>query len=342
MSAVTLHHTDAANRGYSLHIAVKLLLFTTLVVNGAAAQADWLSPLKNMFGNDSELVIWQAPGQYVMVVDQDWLRHHKHPPKNSHPAKVNQREIAISLASLQVMDQGNKVPVFTTNEVTLLAGKLVEALDKTHRDQDVVFAVVDQHQGRLLSTAGRVFILNGKLNVILGDVLEPADKNPDSEHISFYNAPHRAGKRWEPIDSSLKIITGNGIAYQRNTTTTRNDWVVIDIPAVVAAYKGPHIPVAETPPAQAGTMPPDKASQLLQERREMLEEMARLKKELEEKDAAAAVTAAPAEEIKKIPGGGVADISLENRLMLLKSLHEKKLITDAEYESKKKEILGDL
>ena len=81
----------------------------------------------------------------------------------------------------------------------------------------------------------------------------------------------------------------------------------------------------------------------------MLEEMARMKKALQEKEGQSANTntAAPTAATPQVPRGSsagkaAAENSLERRLTVLKSLYDKKLITSEEYEAKRKEILGDL
>ena len=230
--------------------AARLILAMFVFVHAPAVHADIFSPFKKLFSDNDELVIWEAPGQYVKVVDQDWMKDHKHPPKNKHPVKLNPRQLAVALASLYVFlsqdSSGKKVQVFTMDQVALLSGKLVEALDKAHPDQDVVFAISDNQY----STAGRLFFTGGNLNIILGDVLQAVDGKPDSSDVSYYDFPHRAGKRWKPVEYSTQIVTAQGIRYAQIKTQRREDWVVIDIPAVMAAYQGPQIPVAVTAPTQ--------------------------------------------------------------------------------------------
>ena len=67
------------------------------------------------------------------------------------------------------------------------------------------------------------------------------------------------------------------------------------------------------------------SEKLAKERRELRAEMARMRKEMDE---------ASTDSSKQL--------SVEERLKQLQELHEKKLITDAEYERKRKEILNDI
>ena len=344
-----------------LNFIFKLFLTAGLLVIGTSANAlDLFSPIKNLFSGDEGLVIWRAPGQYVKVVEQDWDRGKRRAPANAHPANLNVNEVAMVLASLRAVDpEGSSqasVPIFTVDEVSLLAGKLAEAFTKANSKQDVVFAVIDTHQAlasnNRRSTAGRMFMLEGRLNIIFGDLLQLVDEidDPGSGDISHFARPHSAGRRIEPVDLSVHVVAGPGIVYREVLGNARLDWVGIDISSAVAAYKGPQIPVAvdttATPPAKAGAVPDDKA-QLLQERRQMLEEMARLKKELKEKEGSDA-TAAGRQVGQEIPkgaaatGDSMANNTVEQRLTMLKSLYEKKLITSEEYEAKRKEILNDL
>ena len=318
--------------------------------------------LKNFFTADKGVDIWRAPGQYVKIVDQDWDRDKRRAPPNQHPVNLNPHDIAVVLASLRAVDPegsaGSSVPIFTTNEISVLSGKLAEALSRAKPEEDVVFAVVDTHKelgsNNRRSTAGRMFMLEGRLNIIFGDLLTPVTDIDDtgSGDISYYARPHSAGRRMERLDRSISVNSGPGIAYHMILDHPRPDWVGVDVPAAMAAYKGPPVPVAAAPiaarPAAAGAAPDDR-EQLLRERRQMLEEMARMKKALQEKEQQGANTTAPAAGMQQIPkgssgttGGGTNDNTLEHRLTILKSLYEKKLITSEEYEAKRKEILGDL
>jgi hypothetical protein len=206
-----------------------------------------------------------------------------------------------------------------------------------------------------------MFVQGGRLQIIFGDVQQSGDADPGN--TSHHVDPHRAGKRKERIDKELVIAEGPGISYFSGDDFERSDWILIDVPATVAAWRGPAIlpgatatPVAAPglPPAPqtvtptgmapvappgAATAPPITAEQQrqLEERRQMAEEMARLRKQVQEQGGGAAAQPSTGTAAAK-PAGK----SIEERLAMLQALHEKKLITDEEYAAKRKALLEEL
>lgn len=310
-------------------------------------RADLLSGLSGgLFGGDDAIVVWEAPGQYVRIVKQDWARDHRKAPRNAHPAPgLNAADLAIALASIRAADPESEqvVQLFSVEAVQALAPRLQEALQKAGPKQDVVFAVIDGRPdlgaSARRSTAGRLFVHDGRLNIIFGDALAQA-RDRDQGSASQYAKPHRAGKRMEVLDSSIFVQTGPGIGYGGDDRQRRTDWVSLDVPAVVAAYRGPELGLAETVPAAVTPPAPAAAAQSVPPA------------------AARAAPAAPAQPIMSRPvpatAGSTASSSvlqtdssgkyqaLEERLTALKAFHERGLITDEEYAAKRQEILDDL
>ena len=356
----------------SLHPGARLLVAALLLGAGMAAQAlDIFKPFKNLFSSE-EVIVWQGPGQFVKIVDQDRIKKDHRSPKNSHPSDLTAGQLATVFASLKLDAGGKAAPIFTPSEVTLLAEKIADGLHRASPQQDVVFAIAGgQETAGTQTTAGRVFVEGGRLQIIFGDVHGPVAS--DASNTSYFTEPHRAGKRRERVDRNVAIAAGPGISYSTANDFDRHDWVMIDVPALLAARGGPAVmpvlaptPVAApgtpatpqattlpaaAPPAAAPVTPPvatmpvtaDQQKQL-EERRQMLEEMARLRKQVQEQQSAAGGTPAPAAAgstpapAKPAPGGK----SLEERLATLQTLHEKKLITDEEYAAKRKALLEEL
>ncbi|MFQ5659418.1 MAG: SHOCT domain-containing protein [Gammaproteobacteria bacterium] len=370
-------------------VPVAFLLFCLLPAGTPAVNAvDFTSPFKGLFGSDDGVVVWQGPGQYVKIVSQGLSTGRKHTPKNDHPAKLKPRDLAAILASLRgpkpegAPNGRGTMPLFTMAEVKLLATRLAGALARATPRQDVVFAVVDvpehfrRHDRR--STAARLFMHKGRLNMIFGDVLQPArnDEKSKRKNISHYAKPHRAGKRIEALGRSVHIARGTGINYWTGRGSPRDDWIVIDVPTTVAAYKGLQIRLAAE-----HKLAGDENTGERRERRHMQEEIARLRQELQESErkktrdpvekgerrgavkegpikmqnggAPAAgqssttqnqtgTPAVHASAARNNPASATAMASIEQRLGTLKSLHEKQLITDEEYSAKRKQILDML
>jgi hypothetical protein len=356
---------------------IRIALLTVTLTACASLQAvDLMAPfrgLKGLFGKDDSVVIWQGRGQYIKIVEQDWDRDHRRAPGNDHPAQVSAPHMAVVMAALQAWRPEDKpqtdrsVPLFTDEEISLFAPMLADALAKAGPKQDVVFAVTDTHAGfprdARRSTAGRMFMQSGRLNIIFGDVLRPADDGDDDD-ISHYTEPRRAGKRMEPTGRDVVIGSGSGISYYRVFERPRVDWVMIEVPAIAAAYRGP--PLVATAPAitPAGAASPAGGA-LSTENRRLREELARLRKEsalnpgaapaavtqpppnanitpVEPVPAPAPVAAQPRASPAAAPPAANVPATVQQRLRLLKDLHDQGLITDQEYDAKRKEIVEQI
>ena len=327
-----------------------LVGYCLLFAGGPVRAVDWLKPLK-VFGDEEEIVVWQGPGIYVKIVEQDRFKRYERPPKNEHPAAIGARDIGAVLASLKTGKDGS---LFTSGEIAQVAPKLAEALGRVQPRQDVIFAVSDAQgkSGRRI-TAARAFVEAGQLNIVLGDTLQPGGESAP-QIIDHRESPWRPGRRRETLDSSQPMGGGPGISFRAGARSPREDWAIIEVRTLAAAYRGPQIPLA-TAPAPAEGAAVETNAQLLQERQQMRLEMARMRKQLDAQPGAATGPAAPPAPQPAAPTAAPADIrasspapapagtqSVEQRLSTLQSLHEKKLITDEEYAAKKKRILDEL
>jgi len=363
VSRIAVHSTGNPGPAPARQTLRSILAGCCLLIACAPAQAvDWLAPLK-MFGDEEEIVVWQGPGMYVKIVEQDRFKKYARAPKNDHPAAIGARDIAAVLASIKTGKEGGP-PLFTSAAIAEVAPKLAEALGKVQSRQDVIFAVSDAQgkSGRSV-TAARVFVEAGRLNLILGDTLQPGGEVAP-QFIKQREAPWRPGRRREAMDSARSMGGGPGIAFREGARSPRDDWAIIDVPTLVAAYRGPQIPLAAAP---AGDADGETNAQLLQERQQMRLEMARMRKQMESQQGAEAGPAAPpvpqpAEPVNAAPAplraepaavpsetsAGAATSppagaqSMEQRLSTLQALHAKKLITDEEYAAKRKKILDEL
>lgn len=360
-----------------------MLIVFFLTAGCSAYAVDWLAPFKSvkkMFSHDNSIVVWQAPGQYIKIVDQDWARDHRKAPDNDQPANISVSDLSMVLSSLQGWrpedepEMNKSVPLFTADEVSLLAPKLADALGRAGPNQDVVFAVSGNLPGdRSRTSAARIFVYKGKLNMIFGDVLRPAG-NADPDDISEYNEPHRAGRRIQSNGRDIIVRNGIGIDHYTYFDRPRLDWIEVSVPEVVAAYSGPQ-PVYTAPLAVVNeNYPAD--DPLSKENRKLREELARARarKEAGGTQAPAATAMAKPQQPVSVPqaqpqprpqyrtpppvqtqmptGSGAtatdkiqtqAELdSIEKRLQLLKELHDKGLITDKEFNAKRKEIVEQI
>ena len=329
----------------------------------AAAAIDLLAPfkgLKNLFSDDDEIVIWEDSGQFIKVVEQDFDRDHRAAKNNNHPAQIDPQQLAITLASLQGWlpesspDTSGSVRLFTDEEISNLAPRIADSLGNIGPGQEIVFATTGYRAGTpgnpSRMTAGRLFMLDNRLNIIFGDILRPVEPG-DLDNTSYYEQPHRAGKRMEALGRDIVVNNGVGISHHVPVERPRLDWVVIDISAVVAAYRGPQpvAPVAALP-ARVDNM----QNLTSEEKRRMREELARMRAQSGQV-APAAVTAPAASQttsgamtLQSAPAvpaaatSGTDTGSIQERLRILKDLYDQDLITEQDYDRKRSEILEQL
>ena len=344
-----------------LHILSSLCLCSYLLLAGGPALAlDLLDSVKGLIPREEGGVLWSDHQQFVKLISQDGMQNNQPTPENSHPTRINTDDLARVMASLHTSAPkktpayGNIVRVFSDQEITVLAARLADALARANRNQDVVFAVTGVHDdlgtAYPRSTAGRLFMLDGKLNLIFGDQLAVAS-DEEKFSTSHYSRPHRAGRRSMSIARHTRIAPGPGITFAPGKAFSREDWIQVDIPVVVAAYKGPRIPTDPTaaavpaPAAGGGGLSPER-----QETMRLREELARMRKELEAsrnvQPTVPASTSVPATPPAPAAATAVTTqeqsfATIEQRLSALKSLYDRQLITKEEYDSKRKEIITE-
>lgn len=315
------------------------LIFVLCAVFGAERFA-YADLLPKLFGDDA-VVVWEGGDQFIKLVPQDKLPDGSAPPANEHPAGLASKDIETGLAALTLWRKGSlltseeSAALFTPGEAQLLGRKLAEALGKAAPGQDVIFAVVGAYDNALfgknkLSIAGRVFVTGGRLNIILGDVLRETRDAASAVEGAFGDTdnsidrrrfPHEPGRRERERSLDASVVAVRGVDYSTVGGAQRGDWLVLDLPTIVAEVTRKAAPQG-TPLEASSAAAKAEAEKLSLERRQMREEMARMRKELREKSA-----------------GSSDSRTVEERLATLDQLHQKNLISDDEYQRKRSEIL---
>lgn len=285
--------------------------------------------------------IWKIQEQFVALTPQALKSSEGPYPPNAHPATVEPEDIRDALRSLELWDKGGffrneeSNPVFTPGQADMLGKMVSEALLKAKPDEDVVFNVRG-YGGVLLDTAkerewtaGRMFYADGKLNLIIGTFKLKKDKGTrnaegaygiiDNTNDLYFDTGSRAKKTGKMPG---RVVASAGITYHGGEDSNRPDWVVIDLKLAALAYREALVPEEQRKTAEKAKQ---EAAKLTVERRQMREEMARLR-----------------QQIKELSTGGASVKSVEERLSALDSLHQRKIITDAEYARRRDEILKSL
>lgn len=230
---------------------------------------------------------------------------------NDQPIGFTTTQIRAVLAMLKLAKEGEAV--FNDGELDDLAAPLAAALSRAGPREDVVFAVSGKH-GTLavlhepVVTSGRFFYKNGALNIIFGEMHTAAkDQRTTTGFLQFFILREFPAGSRNGVSKNAELQGGGSVSLAVNN---RRDWVQIaanGVPAPLGVTR-PAAPAA-APAAAAGAAPTAPA---------------------------AGSAAAPA------AGNGSVEQTIEQRLTVLKSLRDKGLITEQEYDDKRKEILKSL
>ena len=280
--------------------------------------------------------IWELEEQYVRLV-----RIEKRAPPNEHPVALEAIEVEQALSSLRLWVAGGilrdeeAVAVYPRKQAAQIARYVTEALVKAAPDEDVTFnlrgyadVMLSLAKGREWTT-GRMFYREGKLNLIIGEYRKRLDKGKKNVEASFgiiddFRDVHfQMGTRRSKGKMPGRIVTTEGVELHQNGKI-RPDWVVLDIEKAALAFRESQIPVAVR---TEGLKAKATAARLTLERREMRQEMARMRKEIKE---------------MQNTSGAVSLQSVEDRLEKLHRLLAKGLITDDDFNRRKEEILKEL
>jgi hypothetical protein len=262
--------------------------------------------------------LWEHRYQYVRLVPQDHCQGAQ-VIANSHPQDLDGR-LRPALASLRIdlPDLEKTAPVFTRSELEQATGPLLQAFRMAAPDEDVAIAIEGAHPGnygfhRSIITA-RLFIQNGdELHVIFGklhDAVDDYDSPWHAEPTDYRIKPFEPGSRCQKAGKEFPaIIASPGVQFQQQEGTARKNWLAISLSAPPQPTQAP-MPMAMPPATQPPTVTAPPAVHGTE-----------------------AVMPKATEPLQK---------SLEEKLQILKNLKDKGLISDQEYQEKKKEILDSL
>ncbi len=319
--------------------ATRFGLYTVLLFVTATGPVAALDLFSGFFAKDIvKSTIWEINEQYVRLVQIEAKAN-----PNEHPVALDALEIQDALSSLQLWVDGGllrdekAVEVYKRAQATRLATHLAEALGKAAPDEDVTFNlrgytdVMLSMVRRREWTTGRAFYSDGKLNLIIGEhrkLIDKAKKNVEGAFgvvDDFRDVHFQVGSRHHKGKMQGRVVTTDGVEMG-GAAGARHDWLKIDMKKAAVAYREALVPTAVRQQAKKAEVA---AAKLTLERRQMREEMARMRKELKDMQASATGSSADA-------------VSLEDRLARLQSLKSKGLISEEDYTIRKGEILGEL
>ena len=271
--------------------------------------------------------VYDGPAAYVRIETRE-----RGAPLNQHPVAIEPATLRALLTRVQLPQKDND-PVFNAADLDEIVAPLAQALAQVLPEQDVSFAVSGRHRALGLIvprevTTARVFFAEGRMNLIFGLVRQDWESR---YRATAYLIPFEPGKRAAPVDRSVRVSAGGAVAK-------RPDWLVLDpaAPATVATPTEPALPkpavvipatgVAPATPAPAAPATPAQAAPATPA------------------PAAAVPTPATPQAAPTAPAPDADALYRQaaERLKALKKLRDDGVITEDEYQQKRREILKGL
>jgi len=185
--------------------------------------------------------VFEAGLQYVQIEQRDVAG-----VANDHPFSISSENMRTVLESLYVSEtvlfKERQSPLFSPYELQILSNALSSGLARAESNEDVTFVMIGTHKSTLakeqMTTSARVFYTGGRLNLIFGKVREIyRDKDPVSgQPIDRRTNPLLPGTRRSDSLPEVRVALDNGQSYYTDPETgkERTDWIVLDIPTVLA------------------------------------------------------------------------------------------------------------
>lgn len=264
--------------------------------------------------------------QFVRIVEQDRPKGGMI-QRNDHPIMLEPGLIRSALGELEVKPtpNGKPIPIFTGPELDVLGKRLSEGLALAGPDQDVIFVVYGLRSAlfgiakRPMITTGRVFYKDGKLNIIFGRVVGEI-----KEHIDPRLEQTAPGSRSRQVSHEWTLPDVPGMQLYSAEDMMRSDWVMLDL-ASIAEHEA-----LGTRPVKTGKIGSEPSASTPE----------RVTTPQETGQAQPPAYHPPA--TAQVPQTGKSSKTIEERLLILEDLKNKKLISDEEYKAKRAAILNDL
>ena len=236
-------------------------------------------------------------------------------PDNQHPWTIEPNTLHALLQQVQVLRGGAAKPLFAIDELNNIVPALTDALVHARPDQDIALVSSARHEDNtfysITAVTARLFVTDGHLNVIVHD-----------PRVDFYDAARGTGMA-PHFTVGSRAAEGTAPVQSPSATNKRGDWLVL------AAVSAPPVPAAPAVPQLA---PPAVAAPLAPVA------------------PAAPVVVAPAVPAVAAPvppapiaaPAAPAANDAEQRLLTVKRLYDKGLITKSEYDKKRAEIIKGL
>ena len=240
-------------------------------------------------------------------------------PDNEHPWTVEANTLHALLQQVQLVRAGPAKPLFAIDELNNIVPAITEALSRARPDQDIALVSSARHEDNtfygITAVTARLFVIDGHLNLIVHDA-----------RVDFYDAARGSGMA-PHFTVGSRTSEGSSPIASPSGANKRGDWLVLaPVSAPPAAPAAPAVmtapPAAVAPPAVVA--PPAPVAPVA--------------------PAAPVVVPVPAAPPAPVvaPAAPAASQDAEQRLLTIKRLYDKGLLTKSEYEKKRAEIIKGL
>jgi hypothetical protein len=232
---------------YSGVIAISLLLASGLAgCGGGLFERDKPQTDLEILQGQEGRTLWETKLQYVRIVDRDIAGI-----VNEHPTAISPEEMRIVLESIYVTERSGIIgksenPIFSPGELQVLSTALANGFNQVQPNEDINFVTIGSHKGLISkeqkTTSGRVFISDGRLNIIFGLIHEVyRDNDPITQQpIDRRLHPLVPGTRKFDSKPPIRIALDKGQSNYLDAETgkERTDWLILDIATVLKTAEG--------------------------------------------------------------------------------------------------------
>ena len=260
---------------------------------------------------------------------------------NNHPIKISEdivRRMFKQLSYKYDRDEPD-IPLFSDQELILLGEYVPKALMIAKPNEDVTFVIKGPHSSarwKLVEerlTAGRLFVANNQLNLIMGAVQVNLQPTLDEQYMGNvwettklkYDVGHR--KKQAEYEGTIVVYDQSKQGIYRKSNQ-RNDWFVFTNTAYKAAKQ-----------KYSKEQPNKEQYQTLQQQIDALQKQLNKQPERQKNVSPPRQTQQQKPVISKEQINNNNSRVLEQRLKTIENLHQKGILSKEEYQRKRNEIL---
>ena len=211
------------------------ILYLLLLLCAGIIQADLLPN----FGSNDE-VLWKSGSNlYIRLTDQDQSKKDV-TPLNQHPVRLDSNQVTSALEGIEAWSGGGFFKkkqlkkLFSLQQARLLGQFIATGLSTARTDQDIVFVLARSEKKYLVLqdrgyTGGRVFYLDGKLHVIIGDFDHVGDRFKEtverSHGVTDTRQYFKHGRRAKSVGFKGSVVARAGVEPHVDGKKSRRDWI---------------------------------------------------------------------------------------------------------------------